>query len=260
MNIRKINRLINNFDRVLGRRFENCSFLFPFRFVSRKFGDNLSRPQYGANIGSGSLDLINSVVANNSAERNLDVAKSSVRCASPSPTLIITARRSWNFGRSTRVRLRETEKSDERNRIIFFSRCRFPRIRLDRLTSFAASLSLSTFLVRHLLFFNTALPRVFDSCAAHDLLDAVTDGENQLHDASTSPLDSDDADHGLGASIKRTVSPNGVGPTCSVSRVFPSANNISVHFPWHGDAGSTTPKTGGGPSQCGVSYPEERRI
>lgn len=81
MNIRKINRLINNFDRVLGRRFENCSFLFPFRFVSRKFGDNLSRPQYGANIGSGSLDLINSVVANNSAERNLDVAKSSVRCA-----------------------------------------------------------------------------------------------------------------------------------------------------------------------------------
>lgn len=50
----------------------------------------------------------------------------------------------------------------------------------DRLTSFAASLSLSTFLVRHLLFFNTAL-RVFDSCAARDLLDAVTDGENQLH-------------------------------------------------------------------------------
>lgn len=98
MNIRKINRLINNFDRVLGRRFENCSFLFPFRFVSRKFGDNLSRPQYGANIGSGSLDLINSVVANNSAERNLDVAKSSVRCASPcAPTLIITARRSWNL-------------------------------------------------------------------------------------------------------------------------------------------------------------------
>lgn len=107
---------------------------------------------------------------------------------------------------------------------------------------------------------NTALPRVFDSCAARDLLDAVTDGENQLHDASTSPLDSDDADHGLGASIKRTVSPNGVGSTCSVSRVFPSANNISVHFPWHGDAGSTTPKTGGGPSRCGASYPEERRI
>lgn len=256
MNIRKINRLINNFDRVLGRRFENCSFLFPFRFVSRKFGDNLSRPQYGANIGSGSLDLINSVVANNSAERNLDVAKSSVRCASPSPTLIITARRSWNFGRSTRVRLRETEKSDERNRIIFSLAA--VSLESDRLTSFAASLSLSTFLVRH-LFFNTAL-RVFDSCAARDLLDAVTDGENQLHDASTSPLDSDDADHGLGASIKRTVSPNGVGPTCSVSRVFPSANNISVHFPWHGDAGSTTPKTGGGPSRCGASYPEERRI
>lgn len=141
MNIRKINRLINNFDRVLGRRFENCSFLFPFRFVSRKFGDNLSRPQYGANIGSGSLDLINSVVANNSAERNLDVAKSSVRCASPSPTLIITARRSWNFGRSTRVRLRETEKSDERNRIIFSLAA--VSLESDRLTSFAANLSLS---------------------------------------------------------------------------------------------------------------------
>lgn len=243
---------------MLGRRFENCSFLFPFRFVSRKFGDNLSRPQYGANIGSGSLDLINSVVANNSAERNLDVAKSSVRCALTFPN--------FNNNRKEKLELWPIHaSSSSRNRKIgwkksnhFFSRCRFPRI--DRLTSFAASLSLSTFLVRHLLFFNTALPRVFDSCAARDLLDAVTDGENQLHDASTSPLDSDDADHGLGASIKRTVSPNGVGPTCSVSRVFPSANNISVHFPWHGDAGSTTPKTGGGPSRCGVSYPEERRI
>lgn len=242
---------------MLGRRFENCSFLFPFRFVSRKFGDNLSRPQYGANIGSGSLDLINSVVANNSAERNLDVAKSSVRCASPSPTLIITARRSWNFGRSTRVRLRETEKSDERNRIIFSLAA--VSLESDSIV-WRVSPQICRFLVRHLLFFNTALPRVFDSCAARDLLDAVTDGENQLHDASTSPLDSDDADHGLGASIKRTVSPNGVGPTCSVSRVFPSANNISVHFPWHGDAGSTTPKTGGGPSRYGASYPEERRI
>lgn len=98
MNIRKINRLINNFDRVLGRRFENCSFLFPFRFVSRKFGDNLSRPQYGANIGSGSLDLINSVVANNSAERNLDVAKSSVRCA-------LTLRPNFNNNRKEKLEL-----------------------------------------------------------------------------------------------------------------------------------------------------------
>lgn len=144
MNIRKINRLINNFDRVLGRRFENCSFLFPFRFVSRKFGDNLSRPQYGANIGSGSLDLINSVVANNSAERNLDVAKSSVRCA-------LTLRPNFNNNRKEKLELWPIHaSSSSRNRKIgwkksnhFFSRCRFPRIRLDRLTSFAASLSLS---------------------------------------------------------------------------------------------------------------------
>lgn len=141
MNIRKINRLINNFDRVLGRRFENCSFLFPFRFVSRKFGDNLSRPQYGANIGSGSLDLINSVVANNSAERNLDVAKSSVRCALTFPN--------FNNNRKEKLELWPIHaSSSSRNRKIgwkksnhFFSRCRFPRI--DRLTSFAANLSLS---------------------------------------------------------------------------------------------------------------------
>lgn len=130
MNIRKINRLINNFDRVLGRRFENCSFLFPFRFVSRKFGDNLSRPQYGANIGSGSLDLINSVVANNSAERNLDVAKSSVRCA-------LTLRPNFNNNRKEKLELWPIHaSSSSRNRKIgwkksnhFFSRCRFPRIR-----------------------------------------------------------------------------------------------------------------------------------
>lgn len=144
MNIRKINRLINNFDRVLGRRFENCSFLFPFRFVSRKFGDNLSRPQYGANIGSGSLDLINSVVANNSAERNLDVAKSSVRCA-------LTLRPNFNNNRKEKLELWPIHaSSSSRNRKIgwkksnhFFSRCRFPRIRLDRFTNFAANLSLS---------------------------------------------------------------------------------------------------------------------